>query len=40
MTSVKQFATTKEDQAWIDLMNKERPECYCIVDEMEMDESA
>lgn len=40
MTSVKQFASTREAQAWIDLMKPERPDCYCIVDEMELDQSA
>jgi hypothetical protein len=40
MTSINQFATLREAQAWIDLMKHERPECYCIVDEMELDESA
>ena len=36
MTAVKQFASTREAQAWIDLIKQERPECYCIVYEMEL----
>ena len=40
LISVKQFATTKEAQAWIDQMKIERPGTYVITSEMEMDQSA
>jgi hypothetical protein len=40
LISVKQFATSRDAQVWIDQMKIERPGTYIITSEMEMDQSA